>query len=78
MDEELNANHELVIVASELDAATERIVQYLNRHGIGINVLFFRVFEHPVDSCSVAPGLSIQSIRPAPNRLGQVTRAVER
>ena len=46
-DEELNANHELVIVASELDAATERIVQYLNRHGIGINVLFFRVFEHP-------------------------------
>ena len=46
VDEELNAAHEIVIVAAELDPATERIVQYLNRHGIGINVLFFRVFEH--------------------------------
>ncbi|MGB7983027.1 MAG: hypothetical protein WCF36_19765 [Candidatus Nanopelagicales bacterium] len=46
VDDELNASHELVIVASELDPATERIVQYLNRRGIGINVLFFRVFGH--------------------------------
>lgn len=45
-EEELNGRHELVIVASELDAASERIVQYLNSRGIAINVLFFRVFEH--------------------------------
>lgn len=46
IDDELNGSHEVVIVASELDAATERIVEYLNRRGIAINVLFFRVFQH--------------------------------
>lgn len=46
VDEELNEGHSIVIVASEIDAASERIVQYLARRGIPINVLFFRVFEH--------------------------------
>ena len=38
-------DHKLVIVAASLDAATERIVDYLSYHGIDINVLFFQMFE---------------------------------
>jgi hypothetical protein len=44
--EELNASHELVIVACTLDAATERIVAYLaEEHEVNINAVFFRVFK---------------------------------
>lgn len=43
--DQLNQGHQLVIVCSELDAATERIVHYLSDSEIPINVIFFRVFE---------------------------------
>jgi hypothetical protein len=47
LDEEtLNQSHQIVIVAAELDASTERIVAYLNERDIAINVMFFQVFEH--------------------------------
>jgi hypothetical protein len=47
LDEEtLNESHQIIIVASELDASTERIVNYLNDKDIAINVVFFQVFEH--------------------------------
>lgn len=46
MPEELNESHELVIVGSSLDPATERIVQYLSdEYGVRINAVFFRVFR---------------------------------
>jgi hypothetical protein len=45
-EESLNVAHQIIIVASELDPSTERIVSYLNARDIAINVLFFRVFEH--------------------------------
>lgn len=46
MPEELNASHELVIVASELDPSTERIVTYLaDQYGAQINAVFFRIFK---------------------------------
>lgn len=46
MPDELNESHQLVIVASELDAQTERIVNYLaEEHGVCINAVFFRVFK---------------------------------
>ncbi len=46
MPEELNDSHDLVIVASALDASTERVVQYLaEEHGVNINAIFFRVFQ---------------------------------
>jgi hypothetical protein len=46
LDEEtLNGSHQIIIVASELDASTERIVN-LNDKDIAINVVFFQVFEH--------------------------------
>jgi hypothetical protein len=40
--EQLNVSHRLVIVASELDPSTERIVAYLNDYEVPINVVFFR------------------------------------
>jgi hypothetical protein len=37
----------MIIVASELDPSSKRIVEYLSEvHGVSINTLFFRTFEH--------------------------------
>ena len=44
-EDELNASHQIVIVASSLDASSERVVQYLNDRDIAINILFFQIFE---------------------------------
>jgi hypothetical protein len=42
----LNERHELVIVAAELDPATERIIGYLaENHGVPINAVFFQYFK---------------------------------
>lgn len=41
----LNQSHQIVIVAAELDASSERIVAYLSERDIAINVLCFQVFE---------------------------------
>lgn len=50
LDEEaLNASHQILLVAAELDDSTERIVTYLNARDIAINVLFFQVFQHNDD-----------------------------
>lgn len=47
LDEEtLNQSHQIIIVAAELDAATERILGYLNARDIAINAVFFQVFQH--------------------------------
>jgi len=47
LDEEaLNESHQIVVVASELDPSTERIIGYLNERDIPINAVFFQVFEH--------------------------------
>ncbi|MBW3663371.1 MAG: DUF91 domain-containing protein [Actinobacteria bacterium] len=44
-DENLNKQHHLVIVASELDPSTERIVTYLTEeYGVPVNAVFFRYF----------------------------------
>lgn len=44
--EKLNESHQMVIVASELDSATERIINYLNdNYGVPINTVFFRHFQ---------------------------------
>lgn len=50
LDEDtLNQTHQIVIVAAQLDDSTERIVAYLNKRDIAINVLCFQVFAHGVD-----------------------------
>ncbi len=47
LPETINSSHQMIIVAAELDDASERIAAYLaNKHGININVVFFNVFEH--------------------------------
>lgn len=43
--DEYNENHHLIIVASELDASTERIVDYVSDYGAPINVVFFQHFH---------------------------------
>jgi hypothetical protein len=46
MPESLNDSHELVVVASELDNSTERIVNYLaDEYGVAINAVYFRFFR---------------------------------
>lgn len=46
LDEEALANdHLMVIVAAELDTSTERIVRFLAKRSVNINVLFFQVFQ---------------------------------
>ncbi len=50
LDEDtLNESHQVIIVASELDDSTERIVSYLNARDIAINVVFFQVFQNGQD-----------------------------
>jgi hypothetical protein len=47
LPENLNESHSLMIVASEFDASSRRIVQYLaEEHGVAINTAFFNTFEH--------------------------------
>ena len=44
--EPLNASHSMIIVASALDPASQRIVEYLSQeHDIGINTAFFTIFS---------------------------------
>lgn len=44
--EQINQSHELVLVASELDASSERIISYLSEsYGVPVNAVFFRYFE---------------------------------
>ena len=44
--EDINQEHELVVVASQFDATSERIVDYLaSVHEVAINAIFFRVFK---------------------------------
>lgn len=45
LDEDtLNESHQIVIVATSLDESSERIVAYLNKRDIAINVLCFQIF----------------------------------
>jgi hypothetical protein len=43
--EELNEAHTLTIVAADVDASTERIINYLVGYDVPINVVFFRHFD---------------------------------
>lgn len=46
LPESLNENHRLVVVASELDDSTERIIDYLSLNfGVPINAVIFRYFK---------------------------------
>jgi len=59
--EEINQNHELLVLCSELDPSTERIITYLaENYGVPINVVFFRYYkdddrEYLIRSWLIAP-----------------------
>lgn len=42
----INTDTKMVIVATQMDNSTERIIRYLNSFSLDINVLFFQIFEH--------------------------------
>jgi len=43
---DINSSHQMVIVAAELDASTERIINYLNdKASVAINAVFFSAFQ---------------------------------
>jgi len=42
--ENINNDHGMIIVASELDDSSERIVQYLSEYNLNINCIYFNVF----------------------------------
>ncbi len=45
-EDDVNSSHQMVIVASQLDASTERIINYLNdKASVAVNAVFFSVFE---------------------------------
>lgn len=47
LPESINTDHSMIIVASELDEASERVVQYLAaKYGVNVNVVFFSFFKH--------------------------------
>ncbi len=48
-EESLNGSHQIIIVASTLDRSSERIVEYLSKRNIPMNVLCFQVFTHGSD-----------------------------
>lgn len=46
LPDEINLEHQLVIVAAELDSGTERIINYLSKeYSVPINAVFFRYFK---------------------------------
>lgn len=47
LPETLNTTHQMIVVASEVDEASKRIIEYLSeQHNVGINASFFNIFEH--------------------------------
>ena len=44
-EDSLNSSHQIIIVATELDSSSERIVQYLSNSNVPLNVVFFRIFR---------------------------------
>ena len=46
LPEQINQSHEMIIVASDLDPSTERIIGYLaDNYGVPVNAVFFRFFR---------------------------------
>ena len=44
-DEIINNSHQIIIVATELDSSTERIITYLSDSAVPINIVFFKIFS---------------------------------
>ena len=44
-ESEFSPEIKMVIVATEMDSSTERIIRYLRSYGVNINILFFQIFQ---------------------------------
>jgi hypothetical protein len=48
LPETLNEDHRILVVGSEIDSSSERIISYLSdRHGVNINAATFQYFQQP-------------------------------
>jgi hypothetical protein len=72
----LNQSHQVVIVASTLDDSTERIISYLSKREVSINVLFFQVFANGSDQLLCRSWL-LDPIRAQINAAAGATGAAE-
>jgi hypothetical protein len=77
LPEFLNDSHKMLIVASELDAQTERVLNYLSEHGIDINAVTFSYFRDGkneyVARVLLIPESMKETVRP-PSKRVQKTR----
>lgn len=67
--ETLNDSHILTVIASDMDATTERIVTYLSQYGVPINVLFFTYYQDSGHSY-IARTWMIDEAQPKARKLG--------
>jgi hypothetical protein len=44
-EENINNSHKIIVVATELDSGTERIISYLDNSNIPLYIVFFKIFE---------------------------------
>lgn len=65
--EQINTDHHLAIVATEMTTSTEQIVDYLRGYGVPINVLFFEYLLDDGREFLARSWLSDPDIEPAPS-----------
>jgi len=76
LPEQINQSHELIVVASDLDLSTERIIGYLaDNYGVPVNAVFFRFFrdegrEYLVRSWLIDPDEAVQKVSKSSARKG--------
>jgi hypothetical protein len=76
LPETLNENHRLLIVASQIDTSSERIIKYLSdTYGVNINAATFQYFKEPNGSELLA---RIFLIEPAQVELQSRTKGVSK
>jgi hypothetical protein len=44
-EDNINNTHQIIVIATELDSSTERIIRYLDESNVPINVVFFKIFS---------------------------------
>ena len=77
LDEDvLNTSHQIILVSSELDPSTERIIGYLNERDIAINAMFFQVFQQGSDlllsrAWLIDPGETQANVAKTPRARGE-------
>jgi hypothetical protein len=64
LPQSLNTSHKMLIVASELDAQTERVLNYLSEHNIDINAVTFGYFRDGENEYMARAVLIPESMKP--------------